>query len=210
VGIPTFENPNGRMMEAAKGASISDVRVRNGKRESIFRSYVYPYMDRPNLTVLSHALVTRLTFQGKRVTGVEIAYRDAIYRIGAAVEVVLSLGAIHTPKVLMQSGIGDEASCGDLEFLSCSTFPVWGKIFKTTLHLIVSGNMKPLSNPETTSPRQSFSRRASPGLTVQTYLSVRLRCQKLLLRMPSGLGCLVQAGRYLGRSRTPKAEAVCA
>ncbi len=109
VGIPTFENPNGRMMEATKGASISDVRVRNGKRESIFRSYVYPYMDRPNLTVLSHALVTQLTFQGKRVTGVEIAYRDAIYRIGAAVEVVLSLGAIHTPKVLMQSGIGDEA-----------------------------------------------------------------------------------------------------
>jgi choline dehydrogenase len=66
-------------------------------------------MDRPNLTVLTHALATRLTFQGKRVTGVEIAYRDAIYRIGAAVEVVLSLGAIHTPKVLMQSGIGDEA-----------------------------------------------------------------------------------------------------
>lgn len=109
VGIPTFENPNGRMMEAAKGAAISDVRVRHGKRESIFRSYVFPYMDRPNLTVLSQALVTRLTFQGKRVTGVEIAYRDAIYQIGAAVEVVLSLGAIHTPKVLMQSGIGDEA-----------------------------------------------------------------------------------------------------
>ncbi|MEP0884066.1 GMC family oxidoreductase N-terminal domain-containing protein [Trichocoleus sp. ST-U3] len=108
VGIPTFENPNGRMMEAARGAAITDVRVRNGKRESIFRSYVYPYMDRPNLTVLSHALVRRLTFQGKQVTGVEIAYRGAIYSIGAAVEVVLSLGAIHTPKVLMQSGIGDE------------------------------------------------------------------------------------------------------
>ncbi|MEH2088150.1 GMC family oxidoreductase [Nostoc sp.] len=109
VGIPTFENPNGRMMEAVKGAAISDVRVRNGKRESIFRSYVFPYMDRPNLTVLTHALVTRLTFQGKRATGVEISYRGTLYRIGAAVEVVLSLGAIHTPKVLMQSGIGDEA-----------------------------------------------------------------------------------------------------
>jgi choline dehydrogenase len=109
VGIPTFENPNGRMMEAAKGAAIGDVRVRNGKRESIFRSYVFPYLDRPNLTVLTHALVTRLTFQDKRATGVEISYRGAIYRIGAAVEVVLSLGAIQTPKVLMQSGIGDEA-----------------------------------------------------------------------------------------------------
>src|ERR687885_2046589 len=97
-------------------------------------------------------------------------------------------------------------SCGDLEFLSCSTFPVWGKIFKTTLHLIVSGNMKTLSNQETTCLRQSFSRPASLGLTVQTYLSVRPRCQNPVLRMPSGLGCLVQGGRYLGRSRTPKVE----
>ncbi|NEQ18564.1 MAG: GMC family oxidoreductase [Microcoleus sp. SIO2G3] len=130
VGIPTFENPNGRMMEAAKGASISDVRVRNGKRQSIFRSYVYPYMDRPNLTVLSHALVTRLTFQGKRVTGVEIAYRDAIYRIGAAVEVVLSLGAIHTPKVLMQSGIGDEAELRRLGIPVVQHLPGVGQNFQ--------------------------------------------------------------------------------
>ena len=54
VGIPTFENPNGQMMETAGGASISDVRSRDGKRESIFRSYTFPYMDRPNLTVLTH------------------------------------------------------------------------------------------------------------------------------------------------------------
>ena len=53
VGIPTFENPNGRMMEGAGGASITDVRARNGKRQSVFRSYTFPYMDRPNLTVLT-------------------------------------------------------------------------------------------------------------------------------------------------------------
>ena len=109
AGLPTFENANGRMMEATRGAAISDVRVRSGKRESIFRSYVYPFMDRPNLTVLTNALVARLTFRGKRATGVEILYEGATYRIGAAVEVVLSLGAIQTPKVLMQSGIGDAA-----------------------------------------------------------------------------------------------------
>ena len=59
VGIPTFENPNGRMMEGDGGASITDVRARDGKRESVFRSYTFPYMDRPNLTVLTHALVSR-------------------------------------------------------------------------------------------------------------------------------------------------------
>src|SRR5229473_6264137 len=67
VGIPTFENQNGRMMEAAAGCSIMDVRVRDGMRQSVFRSYVFPYMDRPNLTVLCHTLVTRLVMSGKQV-----------------------------------------------------------------------------------------------------------------------------------------------
>ena len=47
VGIPTFENQNGRMMEDDGGASITDVRARGGKRESVFRSYAFPLMDRP-------------------------------------------------------------------------------------------------------------------------------------------------------------------
>ena len=108
VGIPTFESNNGRMMEGEGGASLLDLLVRDGKRRSIFRAYTYSYMDRLNLTVLSHALVTRVTFEGKRATGVECIYGDKTHRIGAGLEVVLSLGAVHTPKVLMQSGIGDQ------------------------------------------------------------------------------------------------------
>jgi len=108
VGIPTYESQNGRLMESAGGASIIDLRVREGKRQSVFRSYVYPVLDKRNLTVLTRALVTRLTFEGNRVTGVEIDHQGAIRCIGARSEVILSLGAIHTPKVLMQSGIGDE------------------------------------------------------------------------------------------------------
>jgi choline dehydrogenase len=109
VGIPTFENANGRMMESAGGASITDVRVHDGKRQSAFRSYIFPYLGRPNLTVLRRALVTRLSFEGGRATGVEISYDGKTQRIGAGREVVLSLGAINTPKVLMQSGISDQA-----------------------------------------------------------------------------------------------------
>jgi choline dehydrogenase len=108
IGIQTFENQNGRMMEGAGGASILDIRARGGRRQSIFRSYVFPYLDRQNLTVLTHALVTRLTFERNRVTGVEISHEGRTHRIRAGSEVVLSLGAIQTPKVLMQSGIGDQ------------------------------------------------------------------------------------------------------
>src|SRR5499425_2629572 len=108
LGIPIFENQNGRIMEADGGASAADIGIRDGKRQSVFRSYVFPRMDQPNLTVLPHALVTQLTFEGNRTTGVEISYEGRTRRIRAGREVVLSLGAIHTPKVLMQSGIGDQ------------------------------------------------------------------------------------------------------
>jgi len=109
VGIPTFENHNGRMMEDGGGAALLDLLVRDGKRRSIFRSYVYPYMDRPNLTVLTHASVNKVILDKKRVTGVQIEYDGKIQCVNAGLEVVLSLGAIHTPKVLMLSGVGDQA-----------------------------------------------------------------------------------------------------
>jgi choline dehydrogenase len=130
IGIPTFENPNGRMMELDGGAAISDVRTRDGKRQSVFRSYVFPYMDRPNLTVLTEALVTRVTFEGKRATGVEISYRGKTQQIQARLEVVLSLGAIHTPKVMMQSGIGDQAELQRLGIPVVQHLPGVGQNFQ--------------------------------------------------------------------------------
>jgi choline dehydrogenase len=108
VGIPTFSSHNGRMMETGGGASLLEMRVRDGQRLSVFRTYTYPYLDRPNLTVLTHALVTRVIFDHKRAMGVGVVFDDRSHRITAGREVVLCLGAIHTPKVLMQSGIGDE------------------------------------------------------------------------------------------------------
>ena len=80
-----------------------------GNAYRCFGTYTVPYLDRPNLTVLPGALVTRLTFEGTRASGVEVLHGGALRRVAADAEVVLSLGAIHTPKVLMQSGLGDEA-----------------------------------------------------------------------------------------------------
>jgi choline dehydrogenase len=107
IGIPAFDDQNGAMMEADAGAAVSNVRIRDGKRLSVFRSYVYPWMDRPNLTVLTGTLVTKVLFDGSRATGVEVVRDGKVEHFRAGSEVVLSLGAIQTPKVLMQSGIGD-------------------------------------------------------------------------------------------------------
>jgi choline dehydrogenase len=107
LGIPTYDSNNGVMMEREGGASLLDVRVKNGRRQSVYGSYVRPYLDRPNLTVMSDATVTRLTFDHNTVTGIEFSHEGSVSRVTAACEVVVSLGAINTPKLLMQSGIGD-------------------------------------------------------------------------------------------------------
>jgi len=108
IGVPIFDSTNGEMMEVPGGASIAELRIRDGKRESVYDSYVRPQLSRPNLTVMTDALVTRVILDGTRVRGVEAVIDGQRRRFMAYCETVLSLGAIHTPKVLMQSGIGPE------------------------------------------------------------------------------------------------------
>src|SRR5215469_9733934 len=109
LGLRRFPNSNARMMEGVGGCAFIDETVRDGKRQSIFRSYVHPLMDQPNITVLTGALARRIVFNGRRAAGVEFQREGTSFRVEAMREVILSLGAIHTPKLLMQSGIGEEA-----------------------------------------------------------------------------------------------------
>ena len=109
LGIPTFDDQNGEMMEGNGGAAITNVRIHEGRRLSLFRTYTHPYMDRQNLTVLTRALVERVALAGKRAVGVEFLRDGQSRRIAARREIVFCLGAVNTPKVLMQSGIGDES-----------------------------------------------------------------------------------------------------
>lgn len=110
LGIERFETPNGRMMEGRGGAAMADVCIHDGNRQSIFRAYTYPFMDRPNLAVLTNALVRRVIIRRNRATGVEVYLRGQIRQFDAVAEIVLAVGAIQTPKVLMLSGVGDQHS----------------------------------------------------------------------------------------------------
>lgn len=127
LGIAAYENPNGLLMENNRGVAFGDLRIRDGRRLSVFRSYTYPYMDRANLTVLTQTVVRRLVFDGSRATGVEVDYAGGIRRIGAAAEVIVSLGAINTPKVLMLSGLGDADELGAVAVPVVQHLPGVGK-----------------------------------------------------------------------------------
>jgi choline dehydrogenase len=164
IGMPTFDSNNGRLMEDGGGASLIDVLVRDGKRQSVFRTYVFPYMDRPNLTVLTHALVTKLTFEGKRATGVEIAFDGKIKRIAAGCEVVLSLGAMHTPKVLMLSGIGDQAELQRLGIPIVQHLPGVGQNFQDHFGIgCIWEYQQPLA-PRNNGGEATFFWKSNPGL----------------------------------------------
>ena len=106
-GIPRFDHPNGRMMETEGGAALTDLLVRNGRRNSLYRAYVHPVADRSNLTILTDTLVRRLLLDGTQVTGVEVERGGEIMVVAAGSEIILATGAINTPKLLMLSGIGD-------------------------------------------------------------------------------------------------------
>jgi len=96
------------MMQSPNGCSFVDETICEGKRRSIFRSYLYPRMVKQNITVVTGALVTRILFVRRRATGIEFQHQGRNLRALAGCEIILSLGAIQTPKLLMQSGIGDE------------------------------------------------------------------------------------------------------
>lgn len=109
IGIPFVDDINAAPMEGSGGCGLPNVLVQDGnQRVSMAATYLHPYMGRPNLHILLCAEITRVEIRGKRATGVSFIRRGREYTLNADKEVVLSLGAINTPKILMLSGIGDE------------------------------------------------------------------------------------------------------
>lgn len=81
--------------------------VANGVRASTAQAYLRPALHRTNLRVISGAQVTRLLMEGTRACGVESVRRGAVSQHRAGREVLVCAGAIHSPALLLRSGIGD-------------------------------------------------------------------------------------------------------
>jgi 4-pyridoxate dehydrogenase len=81
--------------------------VRDGRRCSAAVAYLRPAMERPNLTVETGALVTRVVLEGNRAVGVEYRRGGRTHIVRVQREVLLAGGVINSPQVLMLSGIGN-------------------------------------------------------------------------------------------------------
>jgi choline dehydrogenase len=103
AGYPRNDDFNGERLE---GVGQYQVTQRRGRRWSSADAYLHPAERRPNLTVRTGALTTRVLVSGGRATGVEYRSGGRVHTANAGLEVVLSGGAINSPQLLMLSGIG--------------------------------------------------------------------------------------------------------
>ncbi|CUX52899.1 alanine-phosphoribitol ligase [Agrobacterium tumefaciens] len=103
LGIPYNHDFNGRQQA---GVGFYQLTQRNRRRSSASLAYLNPIRHRKNLTVKLGARVSRIVLEGKRATGVEVVGKSGVEIIHAEREVLVSSGAIGSPKLLQQSGIG--------------------------------------------------------------------------------------------------------
>ena len=89
-----------------EGSGFFDVNQARGVRWNSARGFLRPALRRGNLRLVTHALVTHITCEGCRATGVEWLVDNHPYSASAGAEVILAAGAINSPKLLELSGIG--------------------------------------------------------------------------------------------------------
>jgi choline dehydrogenase len=114
IALGYANNPdfNGSQQE---GTGLYQLTVKDGKRHSAAAAFLLPILGscgvaqsakRPNLTVTTGALVTRLLFEGTRTVGVEYLHEGTLHQVRVNQEVIVSAGAFDSPKLLLLSGIG--------------------------------------------------------------------------------------------------------
>lgn len=109
LGIPKADDLNDGINE---GSAFFEVNQKNGWRWSGSRAFLGPIKGRQNLTILKQAHVEKLTFDGKRVTGMELQVAGKSSKVTAGKEVLLSAGSIGSPQIMQLSGIGPAALLG--------------------------------------------------------------------------------------------------
>lgn len=102
AGHPLTNDVNGYKQE---GFAKFDRNVYRGRRLSAARAYLHPVMNRPNLTVITRALTTKILFEGKKAVGVEYT-KGRSTRKAHGNDIICCGGAINSPQLLQLSGVG--------------------------------------------------------------------------------------------------------
>jgi choline dehydrogenase len=135
MGMPILDDVNGPMRP---GAGYINMNIAaDGTRVSAVRAFLRPALSRPNLTLLLNTNVVKLNFQGTRCVGVKLITEGAANDIAADKEVILAAGSIHSPKLLMLSGVGEAKALRSLGIDVVANLPGVGENLQD--HVLVSG-----------------------------------------------------------------------
>jgi choline dehydrogenase len=137
LGLPVFDDLNGVREERDAGFALMNQIIKEGQRHSMAQAYLYPVLGQKNVTLLVNTHVDRLNLSGNEVVGVELVRDGQSFRVKANREVILSTGAINTPKLLMLSGIGDQQELKRHGIKSVVHSPEVGKNFQD--HILHGG-----------------------------------------------------------------------
>lgn len=118
------------------GAGLLQFHIaKDDKRDSGASAFLDPVADRENLTIITHAQVSKVLIEDARAFGIEFVHEGLTYNALANKEVVLSAGALASPKLLLLSGIGPAEDLKALDIAPVADLPGVGKNLQDHLQL---------------------------------------------------------------------------
>jgi choline dehydrogenase len=162
-GMPYLDGVN---VPEPEGVGPLNLNVRDGARCSPWRAYLRPVMGHKNLTVLTEAQAVKLTLCGTRCTGLDFLLDGQLHSVRASREVILCAGAIHTPRLLLLSGVGPHADLEQLGIDTVINLPGVGQNLQD--HILLPGlcfeAKYPLPPPNNNLFSSTFFWKSRPGL----------------------------------------------
>src|SRR6476620_99867 len=193
IGIPFNADVNGAEQD---GVTLYDVTQRNARRESSATAFLKPARKRTNLTVQTRAMATKVLVENGRAIGLQYRTKEALETVHANSEVILSVGAVNSPKLLMLSGIGpaDELRAVGIDVVH--DLPGVGKNFQDHMDVYITAETAPVSFNEEDRPLKA---------TWSTF-------QYLLFKTGPLTACVAEAGAFIRSSnevRSPDIQIHC-
>lgn len=119
-----------------EGIARLDGTVKNGRRCSAATAHLKPALQRPNVSLTTHALITQINIDAQRATGASYRRHGQQHTVFARKSVIVCCGAIKSPQLLMLSGIGDESELKAHNIDVIQHLPMVGKNLQD--HLFIS------------------------------------------------------------------------
>lgn len=138
LGLPYVTDFNGADQQ---GIGFFQTTTLNGERASVSQTYLKMVQDHPNLTIKLNVLVHKIHIDNSKANAIECEINGKVHIIRARKQIVVSAGAIGTPKILMLSGIGPQEHLNAVGVQPIVDLPV-GKNYQDHMHVSINAVTK--------------------------------------------------------------------